>query len=179
MNDLQEFMFDKDEYPVIDLATATESFAKISFVNRKIKEIEEVADKQIELINAWKLAEVKKFEGKKEYYENRVTTYYLTEKNKNEKFKLSTPYGKVTTRKTSKWVYADETSIKNQLRALGLNDLVRVKEEINKNELKKIYIAVDGKAINTATGEVLENLTIEEVETISIKTDDTLKIGVE
>ncbi|HLR42889.1 MAG TPA: host-nuclease inhibitor Gam family protein, partial [Pseudogracilibacillus sp.] len=48
------------------------------------------------------------------------------------------------------------------LKKAGMNDLIRIKEEPKKSDIKKAVEVVDGKAINKETGEVIEGITITE-----------------
>ena len=94
-----------------------------------------------------------------------LSAYYIQERAKNKRFKLSTPYGKVTIRKSKKWNYDDEV-VKEYIKAENL-PYIRVKEELDKTSLKKEF--KDG--INPITGEIVPGITIEETESITIKAE--------
>ena len=98
-NDLQEV---KEEFKVIDLQSATWVLRKLRAVNEKMNEINTIAVEEISRINEWAEKEVKSLNDDKEYFEGLLSAYYIEERAKDKKFKLSTPYGKVTSRKTSK-----------------------------------------------------------------------------
>ena len=83
-----------------------------------------------------------------------------------KKFKLSTPYGKVTSRKTSKYIYEDEQAIMDYCNINEI-DAIRVKEELDKTAFKKL--CKDG--VNQATGEIVPGVRVETVEKISIKAE--------
>lgn len=155
----------REGFKIDNLEGATWCFKKLRAIENKEADIKGVAEEEISKINAWKEKELGQYSKDKEYFNYLLEEYYREEKAKDKKFKLSTPYGKVTSRKTAKWEYEEET-LKDYIRS---NDLpfIRVKEEIDKAGLKKCF--KDG--INTETGEVIPGITIEEVESISVKVE--------
>jgi phage host-nuclease inhibitor protein Gam len=156
--------------PIFDLSEATNYMAKVDFVNRKIEEIEKVYKEYQEKIKKWRDEQINEFSGKKEFYEQRLIEYYAIEKNRNEKFKLKTPFGEVTQRETSKWIYdKDEGKIVRQLKTLGHEELVRVKEELDKNALKKKFKVSEGKVLDSETGELLEGVSVEKNVSYTVK----------
>ena len=93
--------------------------------------------------------------------ELKATSEYLYERKVDPKFKISTPNGTVSTRKKQpKWTY-DEAKLLEFLKQNGKYQYIRIKEEINKAELKKNVKAVNGKVI-TEEGEIVEGITVTE-----------------
>ena len=156
---------DRESFKIENLEGATWTFRKLRAIEDKEAEIKSVAEEEIKRINAWKEKELDQYSKDKEYFNFLLEEYYREEKVKDKKFKLSTPYGKVSSRKTAKWNY-DEETLKDYIRS---NDLpfIRVKEEIDKTGLKKCF--KDG--IDAETGEIIPGIKIEEVETISVKVE--------
>lgn len=156
---------EREGFKVESLESATWVFRKLRAIAEKEAEINAVAEEEINRVNAWKEKELDQYAKDKEYFNYLLEEYYKQEKAKDKKFKLSTPYGKVASRKTAKWEYEEET-LKDYIRA---NDLpfIRVKEEIDKAGLKKCF--KDG--INQETGEVIPGVKIEEVESIAVKVE--------
>lgn len=165
-NDLQETKELREEFKVTDLQSATWVLRKLRAVNAKVAEINNTAVEEISRINEWAEKEVKSLNDDKEYFEGLLSAYYIEERSKDKKFKLSTPYGKVTARNSKKWVYEDEESLLEYLKQSEPRCL-RVKEEINKTEVKMIF----KNGVNSETGEILPFVRIEEEESISIKTE--------
>lgn len=161
-NDLTEV---REGFKIENLETANWAFRKLRALEEKENEIKALAEVEINRISTWKENELKQYEGVKQYFEFLLSEYFKNEKAKDKKFKLSTPYGKVTARKTNKWTY-DEEKLKDYIKT---NDLpfIKVKEEIDKAGLKKCF--KDG--INTETGEVIPGIAIEEIESISVKAE--------
>ncbi|SHJ53456.1 Bacteriophage Mu Gam like protein [Clostridium cavendishii DSM 21758] len=160
-NDLAQ---EREGFKIEDLEGATWAFRKLRAIENKQVEIKAIADEEISRINEWKDAELKQYEADRQYFNFLLEEYYRNEKTKDKKFKLSTPYGNVSARKSKTWNYTNEEALTKYLND-NIPELIRVKEEINKTELKKVF--KDG--INQETGEVLPFVNIEDTETITIK----------
>ena len=162
-NDLTEV---RENFKIEDLNSANWVFRQLRAIANKTNEIKALAEEERNRINSWEEVELKRYEADKQYFEYLLSEYYKKEKAVDKKFRLSTPYGKVTSKKTDKWVYEDEKSLLKYLKESEPN-CIRVKEEINKTEVKKIF--KDG--VNAETGEILPFVRIEEGETISVKVE--------
>ena len=156
----------KEGFKIENLDGATWAFRKLRAIASKKAEIEAVAAEEIARVEAWKKSEVEKYESDTEYFESLISAYFFEERSKDKKFKLSTPYGKVSTRKASEWIYEDEEALKQYVKDNEI-DAIRIKEELDKTNLKKI--CKDG--VNHETGELLPGVTIEDTETITIKVE--------
>ena len=165
-HDLQEVQEVKEEFKVTDLQGATWALRKLRALNEKIAEINTLAIEEISRINEWAEKEVKSLNDDKEYFEGLLSAYYVEERAKDKKFKLSTPYGKVTSRKTTKYIYEDEQAIMDYCNTNEI-DVIRVKEELDKTAFKKL--CKDG--VNQATGEIVPGVRVETVESISIRAE--------
>lgn len=161
-NDLNEV---KDQFEITNLQGATWCFRKLRAIEDKVEEVTSVAALEIDRITQWLTRETKSLEEDKAYFEGLLNAYYIKERAKDKKFKLSTPYGKITARKTKKWTY-DEEIVKAYVKAEEL-PFIRVKEELDKSALKKAF--KDG--INTETGEYVPGIVIEEIENITVKVE--------
>jgi len=104
----------------------------------------------------------------KNFFEGLLIEYYVNQRELDDKFKLSTPYGKVSSRKQQpQWNYEDDKTI--EWLEKNNNKLIRIKKEVNKAELKKLYTIHKGNVV-TKDGEIIEGITIENrADTISIK----------
>lgn len=146
-------------FVVADLNSANWAFRKLAAIEQKRKGIKELADKEIERIRKWQEQEEKGLNNSKEFFEGLLTEYYVRQKEVDPKFKISTPYGKVSSGKQQpKWNYEDE-KVLNWLKKNDV-ELIRIKEEVNKAELKKKYQIVGNTAV-TEDGEIVEGITIE------------------
>ena len=161
-NDLSEV---KEQFEVSDLQAATWCFRKLRAIEDKVEEVKSVAAMEIDRITEWLARETKSLEEDKAYFEGLLNAYYVKERAKDKKFKLSTPYGKVTARKTKKWTYDDEV-VKAYVKEENL-PFIRIKEELDKAAIKKAF--KDG--VNTETGEYIPGITIEEIDSITVKVE--------
>ncbi|MSA63205.1 hypothetical protein GT646_07395 [Clostridium butyricum] len=153
-------------FKVENLESATWCFRKLRAISDKEREIQEVAAKEIERVEAWKEDQLKQYKDDSEFFEGCISAYFIEERAKDKKFKLSTPYGKVSARKSNKWIYEDEEALKTYVKKNNI-EAIRVKEELDKTNLKKIFL----NGVNQETGEVLPYVKIEESETITVKAE--------
>lgn len=158
----------QERFRIDNLEAANWAFRKLAAIERKRKEIQELANKEIERIKEWQEREERSLDNSKEYFEGLLTEYFAREREKDPKFKISTPYGKVSARKQQpKWHY-DEDKLVKWLKENNQN-LLRVKYEPDKNEIKRVYKVV-GTNVVTEDGEIVEGITVEErPEKITIK----------
>lgn len=128
----------EESFKITDLDTANWAFKKIDALNARIKEKQDLAEAEKERIAAWLEAETKSDQQSIEYFEHILVEYYQELRAADPKAKLSTPYGKVTSRKKQpSWEFdADQT-----LEYFKQNnpELVEVKESFNKTKAKKVF----------------------------------------
>lgn len=165
--ELKNEFVEQEEFKINDLQGASWVFRKLRDIEKKEAEIKAVADNEKALIEKWFNNETEGLKNDREYFEGLLKEYYLASKREDKRFKLSTPYGKVSSRKTKKWNYEDEDQLKEYLKA---NDIaaIKVKEDIDKVALKKIF----KNGVNEETGEVLPFVSVEEVESVSVKIEE-------
>lgn len=162
--DLQEER--QESFKIENLEGATWAFRKLRAIEAKKAEIKGVADMERSRIDIWEKQQSEQLDKDKEFFDYVLSEYYMAEKAKDNKFKLSTPYGKVSSRKTSKWIYEDEKELLEYLER-GDTEAIRIKKEIDKTYLKKKY----KNGIDQETGEILPYIAIEESETITVKAE--------
>ena len=136
---------------------------KLSAIETKRTEIEQLAQAEIERIQAWKETELKKLQDDAWFFSDLLHDYAFRQREKDPNWKkASTPYGVVKFKKLQpKWRYDDEKLLES-LKSVGRTDLIRVKEEPNKAELKKVAVVQNGKVIDPETGAPLDGVYVEE-----------------
>jgi len=150
----------KEKYKITDIESANWAFRKLRAIQEKENDIKKLAEKEIERIKAWQEKELETLNNSKSFFEGLLSEYFIKEREKDPKFKISTPYGKVSARKQQpKWNY-DEDKLIEWLKENDM-ELVRVKYEPNKTEIKKRYKVV-GNVVTTEDGEIVEGITVEE-----------------
>lgn len=114
------------------------------------------------------LADVtQEYEKSVEHLEFLLTDYAKREMAQNPKFKLKTAEGSVVCRHSKKWNYDDE-KVLDYLKNNDLSEFVRIKEEINKSELKKAMQVTDGLVSVPLTGEIIDGITVTDEENYSV-----------
>ena len=162
----------KQRYKIQDLGACDWALRKLTVINEKETDIENRAKKEIERINEWKESELKKTEQEKAFFEGLILEYYVEQKQLDPKFKISSPYGKVSSRKQQpKYDYDADKFIKwadeNER-----TDLLRIKREVDKTATKKAFMINGSQLVDEDTGVVVEGVIVTEVpDKITIKTE--------
>ncbi|NFA59500.1 host-nuclease inhibitor Gam family protein [Clostridium sporogenes] len=164
-------MENQETFKITDLKGASWALRKIKECKESILEKEELAKAEKERIDKWLLDESKSDLTTLEYFNGLLLQYYKELKQSNSKAKINTPYGKVTSRKNKKWNYGEEQDLIKYLTSNGYNNLIKVKQEVNKTELKKNFSVSNGMVLDKETGEIIPNVSVEEVENINVKVE--------
>lgn len=150
-----------DRFRITNLEQANWALRKIAAFKAKAREINSLAEAEIERIKSWQDGELKKIESSIKFFEMLLEEYHRSRIVQNPKEKtITTPYGKMQIKKVPpKWNY-DENKLLEWLKK-NKPHLIRIKEEPNKQELKKVLKVDNLVAIDPDTGEVVEGITIE------------------
>ena len=161
----------KKRFRIESTEQANWAFRKLRAINVKSNEIKELAAAERQRIDEWEKKELSVLENSTEFFEGLLAEYFIKQRELDPKFKLSTPYGRVSSRKQQpKWNYEDE-KVLNWLKEND-KELIRVKYEPDKREIKKKYEVV-GNTVVTEDGEIVEGITVEErPDSINIKVVD-------
>lgn len=159
--ELDDAPVEREAYRLNTLSEATWAMQKIAYHKSKKAEVKSVADEHIARYQAWVSQENRKHDDDISYFEGLLRDYAIRQREANPKFKgESTPYGKVGFRKQSpEWLY-DDMKLLESLKSAGRDDLIRIKEEPNKAELKKIVAVQDGRVIDPESGAIIEGVTV-------------------
>ena len=167
----------EERFVVDDDDKACWALQKVKELEDQVEEKENLAQRQIDQVNNWLDKEKSSLERKINNFNNMLFEYAQQLREEDPGMKThSLPFGKLQFRKRRpKWQYGDEllTEVKNRI-----PDAVRVKEDVDKRELKKIVkdsgqykILDDGKVVDTETGEFLEGLkVVDRGESFKVKT---------
>ena len=116
---------------------------------------------------------VKKSEIEETAYLRRCLENYIAEqKEKNPKFKLATLNGSASVRTTKKWTYDDEAVMASLKKDDDLKSYIRIKEEINKAQMKKDFVVTGTGAVATKDGEIIDGITVTLEKSLSLKYTD-------
>lgn len=155
---------EREDFKIDSLEKAVWAFKKLKAISTKEKEIKNIAEKEMEPIIKWRDEELAQYKKDKEYFNYLLEEYYRSERAKDSKFKLSTPYGKATSSTRETYFYDDEEAIINYCTENNI-EAIREKRELDKNNFKKLLPG----GINLKTGEVVPGVRVEEVTNVSIK----------
>lgn len=155
---------EKENFKIDSFEKAVWAFKKIKAIVAKEIEIKNIAEKEMAPIIKWRDEELAQYKKDKEYFNYLLEEYYRSERSKDSKFKLSTPYGKVTSSTRETYFYDDEEAIIKYCTENNI-EAVREKRELDKNTFKKLLPG----GINLKTGEVVPGIRVEEVTNVSIK----------
>jgi hypothetical protein len=173
MNALQKFELDemeglelneetKQRFKVEDKEQLNWALRQLSAIDSEKKEINKVADAEMDRILQWQQKEVEVIDNRKAFFEGLIMEYAMNERTKDHKFKsVSSPYGKVTFKKQPpKWKYDDQKLV-DYLESVSALDLIRVKKEPVKTEIKKRFTVLEDGRVLDEDGTVVEGITVE------------------
>ena len=158
-----------------DLESANWYFRKLRAVQEQLNQNIMSMQAEINRIETWYAPKNESLKKDLFYFESMLKRYYQAEREKNPKFKLATPHGKVSSRKNDDWK-CDKAIAIASLKEMGLKDLVRTKEELDKEALRlakkegKLILSEDGQLLTT-DGEIIEGIKVTKVESISVKAE--------
>jgi phage host-nuclease inhibitor protein Gam len=178
MNQLQqqeiETIEQQDEtFKITNLDQANWAFKKLDALQAKENEINQLANQEIERIKDWQNKQTEQLQNNKGYFEYILTEYFKEEREKDAKFKLNTPYGKVTSRKGSKVIQiSNEQNVIDQLEQRGFTNYIKVSKKINQTDIKKDFNVTETGKLIDANGELLEGIYL-----VQKPTSYTVKVG--
>src|SRR5690625_5230200 len=127
----------------------------------KIERNNNLADAEIHKIEQWRERENEQANNSIKYFQGLLAEYAVSKREKDPHLKtINLPNGRFGFRKRQpKWKYDNEKVVET-LEKLGMTDLVRIKKEPKKSDIKKVFEVVNGKAVNPETGEVVEGIEV-------------------
>ena len=151
---------EKEPFKIKDLNGANWAFRKLKAIEEQEKEVKRLADEEFDRINEWLKTELARTDRDKGYFEGLLTSYLITEREKDPKFKVSTPYGKVSTRKQQPNFEYDVNKFIDWAIDNERADLIKVTKTPIKAEVKKVFEIHDGRLIDPETGEIVEGIEV-------------------
>lgn len=153
---------ERQRFSVSDLESLTWVMRKLAAIEAKKAEVNKVADAEKYRIEAYREKELEKLQRDAEYFNSLVSEYAAQRRAADPKFKSEkTPYGSFTFKKQQpKWNYDDEKLV-SWLESNGANDLIRVKKEPVKTEIKKLFIPTESGQVVDPEGQLVEGITVE------------------
>jgi phage host-nuclease inhibitor protein Gam len=152
----------KQRFKVEDKEQLNWALRQISAIESEKKEINKLADTEMDRILQWQKKEVEAIDNRKAFFEGLILQYAMNERTKDPKFKsVSTPYGKIGFKNQHpKWNY-DEKKLVAFLNDNELYDFVRTKEEPIKTEIKKKFKFTEDGRVFDMDGQEVDGITVE------------------
>lgn len=163
----------KERFKIEDTEQLNWAMRKIAALNNKKNGIDELVAKEMERLTSWREKECESINHSKSFFEGLIMEYAMSERAKDKDFKkASTPYGKVTfTKQQPKWNY-DDAKLLDHLESVSALDLIRIKKEPNKVEIKKRFAAKENGLVTDQEGTIIPGIKVEYLEDrLSIKVE--------
>ena len=164
LNELEQMVLEEEEekgFKVNDLKSSAWCIRKLKSLDKREKEVKELAKEEVASIKDWEKSQLKELEGDKNYFKSLLREYYEKQKEEDDKFTLSTPYGTFYT-----MAKEDKIEISRELKE-ALIEEYKENEEVVKTTYSLILkgfkdkiVEKDGEYYNSETGEKLEGITI-------------------
>lgn len=153
---------ERQRFSVTDLESLTWVMRKLAAIEAKKVEVNKVADAEKYRIEAYRTRELEKLQNDTEYFNSLVSEYAAHRRAIDPKFKSEkTPYGSLSFKKQQpKWNYDDEKLV-SWLESNGVNELIRIKKEPVKTEIKKLFIPTESGVVVDPDGQQVEGITVE------------------
>jgi|SRR5690625_667599 len=160
-------------FKVTDVNSLNWALRKMAAIDAKIKEVNGLADAEIERIENYRKQELSSLQQSQDFFQGLIGEYALKRREEDPKFKSEkTPYGRITwTKKQPKWIYSDDEIIA-YLEENKRNDLLRIKKEPVKTEIKKLFRVNDDGRVFDEDGQEVPGISVETI-------PDELKVKVE
>jgi phage host-nuclease inhibitor protein Gam len=153
--ELQELQqVERERFKITDLGGVNWALRKLAALKAREAEVNQLADAEIERINAWREKELEGVKRDVEYFESLLMEYHAEQLKQDPKAKtITTPYGKLrsVTRKPSV-KKVDEDALLAHLKAAGETQYIVVKESVAWGELKQVLQAGIVPASDKPTG---------------------------
>lgn len=160
-----------EPFKITDLETANWAFKKIKENEEVIEKNEQFAANEKEKIDHWLVSENKSYENNIDYFGGLLKEYYTKLRQADPQAKLSTPHGKVTSRKRQPKYIFDDNKVLDYLEK-EKPELITISKKYNKTEIKKILNLTEDFVPVDENGEIVDFVNVQpQEESINIKTE--------
>lgn len=172
MNDLNEMPTEEERqrFRIEDLSSLNWAMRKLTAIEAKKAEVNTLANDEIERIEHYRKSELEKLADSEDFFKTLIQDYASRKRSEDPKYKSEkTPYGSISFRKQQpKWIYDDQALV-DFLEENDHHELIRVKKEPVKTEIKKLF-KVDNGLVVDEHGQIVEGIRVEEQpDTLDIK----------
>jgi len=154
---------DREQFKIDSISSLNWALRKLSAIEAKKREVNQLADEEVHRIESYRKSELDKLQHSVEFFNSLIAEYAIKRKEEDPKFKSEkTPYGRIGFRKQqAKWEYNDDKVIEF-LQKNDYWDLIRIKKEPIKTEVKKLFTPHSDGNVYDENGQVVEGITVTE-----------------
>ncbi len=149
-----------DRFRITDIDQANWALRKIATYREKQREVDDLAEAEMFRIKQWQEREVQSIEHSIAYFEGLLTMFLIERRKEDPKYKISTPYGKVTAKKQQPEYIRNEEDMLRWAEENERADVIKVKKSIDWASLKKDTEIQDEQVIDKKTGNVIAGVTV-------------------
>lgn len=152
----------RQRFQVVDMASLSWVLRKMRAIEAKRSEINGVIDAEIERLKDFRNRELEDLQNSEDFFHVLIGEFAIRQRDEDPSFKsMKTPYGSIGFRKQQpKWHYEDEIVV-SFLEYSGRDDLIRIKKEPIKTELKKAFKVNDDGRVFDEDGIEVDGITVE------------------
>lgn len=165
----------KERFKIENLDQLNWAFRKLSALESKKKEIQQLAQAEIDRIKSWEEQELKGIQSSYDFFTSLVTEYHFNELQKDPKKKtIATPYGKAKSRTSKEQPEkVNEDLLLAHVKEAGMDEFI--KESVKWGDLKKTLkvVEIDGKKVVVdGNGQIVEGVSVKpETTTFSVEVE--------
>ncbi len=172
-NDEEQVVEVKERFKIDNLDSLNWAFRKLSALEAKKREVNQLAQAELDRIKAWEEAELKSIQGSYDFFQSLITEYHFNELKQDPKKKtIATPYGKAKSRLSKETPdKASEEKLLAHIKEAGMDEFI--KESVKWGDLKKTLqiVEVDGKKVVVdANGQMVEGAVVK-LETVKFSVE--------
>lgn len=158
----QQEVEERQSFRVTDLDSLNWVFRKLAAIESKKSEVNKLAAAEICRIQDYQKRELDKLARDEEFFRSHVSAYAIMRREADPKFKSEkTPYGSLTLKKQQpKWNY-DDAALVEWLESNERTDLIRIKKEPVKTDIKKLFSVTDSGSVVDPDGVPVEGIYVE------------------
>jgi phage host-nuclease inhibitor protein Gam len=175
MNDIDEMENEvseenRERFKIHDLSSLTWAMRKLSAIEAKKADVNLLVNNEKERLEQYRTKELESLQGSEDFFHSLIQEYADQKKEKDPKFKQKTPYGSIGYRKQpAKWNY-DDSALIEYLEQNEFAELVRIKKEPVKTEIKKLFKVDEGGYVYDTNGQEVHGIIVEYLpDTLTVK----------
>ncbi|HWQ30562.1 MAG TPA: host-nuclease inhibitor Gam family protein [Negativicutes bacterium] len=149
-----------ERFRISDVEQANWALRKIAAYKQKQREVDGLAEAEMFRIRQWQERETQSIEHSIAYFEGLLTVFLMEKRKADPKYKISTPYGKVTAKKQQPEFIRNEEDLLRWAEANNRADVIKVKKSVDWASLKKDTEIRDEQVVDKKSSKVVDGITV-------------------